>query len=112
MSEAGQLVHTLEFTKATRKTTFNGFNIETGDVLGLFDDEIVSVGGEYFEVVLATLAGIEFNGWDIITIYYGQDGSREQADQLAAEIEVHYPAVEVEVYFGGQPHYYYIISLE
>jgi dihydroxyacetone kinase-like predicted kinase len=112
MSEAGKLVHTLEFTKATRKTSYNGFDIEAGDVLGLFDDEVVSVGGEYREVVLAALARVESNGWDIITIYYGQDGSRYQADQLAAEVEVHYPAVEVEVYFGGQPHYYYIISLE
>lgn len=112
MLAAAQQVHTVEITRAVRETHFNGFQIKSGDVMGLFDDELVSVGQEYDEVALEVLAKVNTETHELVTIYFGQDSSLAQAQTLVAKIKDQYPELEVEAHEGGQPFYYYIISLE
>ncbi len=112
MWAAAQQVHTVEITRAARETQVNGFQIKSGDVLGLFNDELVSVGQAYDEVALEVLAKLNTAAHELITIYFGQDSSAAQALALAAKIRTQYPGLEVEAHEGGQPFYYYIISLE
>jgi dihydroxyacetone kinase-like predicted kinase len=129
MAEAAQKVDTIEITRSVRDTVFNGFCINTGDVIGLLNDNLVSVGQDYDEVTLNVLAGLG-NGaghlsqagalgldgsareYELVTIYFGKDCPDRQARSLAHKISEVCPGVAVEVHQGGQPHYHYILSLE
>jgi hypothetical protein len=112
MHAAAAQVQTIEVARAVTDRTFNGFNIKPGDVMGLFNDELMSVGQDYEGPVLDILARIQMEAYEIATIYYGCDCSHSQADGLAREISGRFPDLEIEVHSGGQPHYDYIISLE
>jgi hypothetical protein len=112
MLQAAQQVHTIEITQAARETSFSGFEIKAGDVMGLFDDELVSVGTAHEQVALEVLAKVDSTPYEVVTIYFGQDSCAEQAQALAQSISARYPEVELEVHEGGQPYYNYIISLE
>ena len=90
----------------------NGLNIKAGDVIGLLDEELVSVGLDEVEVVLDILTRLDLETYEILTIYYGQVSSRQLTEILAEEISKHYPGLEIETHRGGQPYYQYIISLE
>lgn len=112
MFKAAQQVQTVEITQAVRDTTFNGFQIKSGDIMGLLNDELVGVGQDYDEVTLEVLAEVEADAHEVITIYFGQECSAVQAEALAAKIKTLYPELEIEVHAGEQPYYHYIISLE
>ena len=112
MFDAAQQVRTIEVTRIVRDSKFNGFNMKSGDVIGLLDNELVSTGQDYDSVSLDVLSRIEIEAYEIVTVYFGQDSSPEQADALTHKITKLYPDLEVEVHEGGQPHYQYIISLE
>lgn len=112
MQAAASQVQTIEVTRAVTDRTFNGFNIKPGDIMGLFNDELLSVGQDCEGPVLDILARVQMEAYEIATIYFGGDRSRGQADILAREISGRYPDLEIEVHSGGQPHYDYIISLE
>lgn len=112
MLEAAQQVVTIEVTQAVRDTRYNGFRVKTGDVIGLFNSELVSVGQDEHQVVLDILSKIDIDPFEIVTIYFGQNNSQSQAESLADKIKGLCPDMEVEVHDGGQPHYHYIISLE
>ena len=112
MLRAAQQVQTVEITQAVRDTTLSGFQIKSGDVMGLVNDELVSVGQDYDDVALDVLAKVETETHEVITIYFGQESSAAQAEVLADNIKILHPELEVEVHDGGQPYYHYIISLE
>ncbi len=112
MLQAARQVQTVEITQAVRDTNLNGFQIRPGDVMGLFNDELVSVGQNDDEVALGVLAKVNAFEHELLTVYFGQDSSAEQADILADKIRANYPHLEVEIHEGGQPYYTYIISLE
>jgi len=112
MLRAAQEVQTVEITQAVRDTTLSGFQIKSGDVMGLVNDELVSVGQDYDDVALDVLAKVETETHEVITIYFGQESSVAQAEVLADKIKMLHPKLEVEVHDGGQPYYHYIISLE
>jgi len=112
MLEAAQQVQTLEITRAVRDTTLSGFQIKSGDVMGLLNDELVSVGRDYDKVTLDVLEKVEAGDCEVITLYFGQECNPAQASAMADKIKALYPELEVEVHDGGQPYYYYIISLE
>ncbi len=112
MLEAAQQVQTVEITQAVRETTFSGFQIKSGDVMGLFNDELVSVGQNSDDVALDVLAKVNVADHELLTLYFGQDSSAEQAETLADKIRANYPNLEIEIHDGGQPYYTYIISLE
>ncbi|MFC1974875.1 DAK2 domain-containing protein [Chloroflexota bacterium] len=112
MSAAARQVQTIEVTQVVRDSDFNGFNIKTGDVIGLLDNQLVSAGQDYDDVSLDVFSQMDIDAYEIVTIYFGQDSSSGQANALARKISELYPDLEVEVHEGGQPHYQYIISLE
>jgi hypothetical protein len=112
MLGAAQQVQTVEITQAVRDTTLSGFQIKFGDVMGLVNDELVSVGQDYDDVALDVLAKVEMETHEVITIYFGQESSAAQAEALADKFKILHPELEVEVHDGGQPYYHYIISLE
>jgi hypothetical protein len=95
-----------------RDTAVGRFQIKSGDVMGLVNDELMSVGQTYDEVTLGVLGKIDMAQGEIMTIYFGQDSSAEQAEALAGKIKALYPELEIEVHEGGQPYYPYILSLE
>ncbi|MBE7549631.1 MAG: DAK2 domain-containing protein [Anaerolineales bacterium] len=112
MLSAARQVQTVEITRAVRDTSLSGFHIKLGDVMGLLNDELVSVGQDDDEVTLDVLAKVEAGTHEIITIYFGQECLAARAGTLAEKIRALYPELEVEVHDGGQPYYHYIISLE
>jgi len=112
MLDAAQQVRAFEIIQAVRDATMNGFKVKRGDLMGLFDNRLISVGQRDDEVVLAGLAQIEVNDYELMTIYSGQASSPVQANTLGGKINALYPNIEVEVHEGGQPDSHYIISLE
>lgn len=112
MEEAISKVHTGQITYAVRDTRLDDKEIHEGDIMGIGDKGILAVGGNKEEVAEATIAAMMSDEAEVISIYYGADISEESAEALAASVEELYPDCEVEINRGGQPIYYYIISVE
>lgn len=112
MIEAAGQVQTGEVTIATRDATLNGLSVRQGQVIGIHDGQLAVKGETVEAVVEALLERMEAAALEIITLYYGADISRDEAEALAARLQDRYPEQEFEVVEGGQPHYFYIISAE
>jgi len=111
METAKATVRTIEATKAVRKARFGGLVMAKGQSICFLDGELVAVGDSTPQVVSEVLDQIDLDGSDIITIFYGSDTSGTEAEQLAAALRQKYHTLEVEVLYGGQPHYNYIVSV-
>lgn len=105
-------VKTIQITYAVRNTTFNDLEIEKDDYLAVADGEIKDVGKNQHEVVLTAIERTLTEDSEILSIYYGSDVTEEEAEVLSEAIEARFPDMEVDVFYGGQPVYYYVISLE
>ncbi len=101
-----------EVTYAVRDTRYNGLEISTGDILGLSNGEIIKVGKHPDEVLQALIDSIVEDGDEVITLLYGEGIDGEQANRIGKIIGSKYPDMEIEVRYGGQPLYYYIVSIE
>lgn len=112
MKDASQCVRTGEITYAVRNTTIDGHAIEKDDIMALGDDGLLAVAKEKDQAVLGALKAMVNDESEIITIYYGQDIPEEEAEAVAARIRKAYPQVETELQYGGQPIYYYFLSVE
>ncbi len=112
MKDASQCVRTGEITYAVRNTTIDGHAIEKDDIMALGDDGLLAVAKEKDQAVLEAVKAMVNDESEIITIYYGQDIPEEEAEALAARIRKAYPQVETELPYGGQPIYYYFLSVE
>ncbi len=112
MARAASEIQTVEVTRAVRSTQINGIEVTEGDVIGLFNDQLVAAGQDYTTVVLDVLSQVAVEDYEIATIYFGQDATQEEAEALADQITQTYPDLEIEVHEGGQAHYRYILSLE
>lgn len=114
MSQAMEMVKTIEITRAVRKTQLEGIKVNKNQFIALLDDEeLVAAGDELEEVVFAAVgkAGIQEAG--VVTVYYGAKTTVDQAEKVAQEFRGRFPALQaVDVVYGGQPHYNYIISVE
>ena len=111
-SEMGN-VKTGQVTYAVRDTEIDDKKIAQGDYMGIGDTGILSVGKEMKDVTLEMIAEmVEEDSDELISIYYGEDISEEDATALSEEIEEKYPDLDVELQYGGQPIYYYIVSVE
>jgi len=111
MTEALEAVKTVEVTYAVRDTSMNGKEIHVNDIMGICGKEIVAVGEEVEETSFNTVKEIAEDA-EMISIYYGEDINESDAEALKARIEAEFTDAEVAVYYGGQPVYYYIISVE
>lgn len=112
MVKALSNVDTVQITYSVRDSRFNDLDIKKDDIMGIFNGEINTVGSDVLEVALDVLDNTFGEDKEILTIYYGDDVTEEEADKLASLIEERYPDIDIEVYYGGQPLYYYIFSIE
>ena len=112
MMEAAQEVITGEVTWATRDVALNGIKVREGDAIGLLDGELVVDANSFEEVVRWLLAEADLDGRELVTLYYGEQVTEAEAQELRDQLMEDYPDLEFEVLEGGQPHYPYIISIE
>lgn len=112
MQEEIANVKTGQITYAVRDTCIDEKTIQQGDIMGIGDKGILWVGKELAEVARETVAAMVDWHSEIISIYYGEEVKEEDAAALAEELEGMFPDLDVEVNSGGQPIYYYIISVE
>lgn len=100
-----------QVTYAVRNTKLYGFDLKVGDIMGLDNKKILSVGKDVSEVTLKLIEKLRSDE-EMITLYYGKDVKEEEAEALASVIAEQYPDCDVEIHYGGQPIYYYYIALE
>lgn len=105
-------VKTGQVTYAVRDTEIDGKTIKQNDFMGIGDKSILSVGTDLRATALEMVDAMVDEDSAIVSIYFGSDSDEDSANELAAAIEEKYPDVEVEVNDGGQPIYYYVISVE
>ena len=111
LAEIGN-VKTGQVTYAVRDTEIDGKTIKQDDYMGIGDSSILSVGQDLKATTLEMVDAMVDEDSAIVSIYYGTDASEEAAEEIGAVIEEKYPDVEVEINAGGQPIYYYVISVE
>ena len=105
-------VKTVQVTYSVRDSKFNGLEINKDDIIGICDGDIVMVGNDISSVAIDTLKETITDDHEILTIYYGDEISEDAANQISSLVEEEYPDLDVELYYGGQPLYYYIFSIE
>ena len=112
MTRAAGEVHTGEVTTATRDVELGGVAVSEGQLIGLHDGELVTSGDSSGEVVLKLLDRMNASELEIVTLYYGAEISDADAQELVDQLQAEYPDLEFEAVEGGQPHYFYLVSVE
>lgn len=112
MMEAMKNVKTGQITYAVRDTKNDDKEIRQGDIMGIGDHGILAVGKEIEDTAVAMVQEMADEDSEIISVYYGADVTAEDAEQFAARLEELYPDFDVELNEGGQPIYYYVVSVE
>ncbi len=105
-------VKTGQVTYAVRDTSIDGMEIKQGNIMGLDDSTIRAVGDSIADTAFELIENLMDEDSELITLYYGEETSEEEANALAERIMEAYPDAEVEVHSGNQPIYYYIMSVE
>ena len=112
MKEEMTRVKTGQVTYAVRDTSLNGVEIKQGNIMGIGDAGILSVGEDIEDTAFAMVEELMDDDSELISIYYGEEIEEDTANVLADRIMEAYPDVDVELHFGGQPVYYYVVSVE
>ena len=112
MTEEMGNVRTAQITYAVRTTNIDGIDIEEGDIMALGDHGILAVGKSVDGVALDAMKEMLDEESELVTIYYGADVSEHEAKVLEEQAQEQYPDKEIELQYGGQPIYYYLISAE
>jgi len=112
MEEAAQHVKTGTVTYAVRDSEYNGVQIHKGDIIGMHNGQIEYSGSSVHDVVMEMMKAVVGEDDELITVYYGADTTEEDAQAMTAEIAAAYPNCDVDCLRGGQPLYYYLISVE
>ncbi len=112
MQEAFGEVAYGEVTYAVRNTNLDGFELQEGDIIGITGKKIVSKGAEVDAVTLEVIENLVDEDKSVITLYYGEGVTEEQSNNLKDLLADKYDECDVEVYEGGQNHYFYLISVE
>lgn len=112
MQEENLKIKTGQVTYAVRDTNANGIDIKTGDYIGISDSSIVCAEKDVDITTMKLLSDMVDDDSYIITIYYGEDVSEDEAEKLKSQVEKKYNDLDVEFIYGGQPVYKYIISVE
>ena len=99
-------------TYAVRATSIDGFKLKEGDIIGLGEKNIIAKGEDVNKTTLTTIEKLMKDNAATLTLFYGNDVSQETADKLVETLSEKYPNIEVECHSGGQPLYYYLISIE
>ena len=112
MEDAITAVKSGQVTYAVRDTSIDGKEIKTGDYMGIDDVGIQAVGQDITEVVKDLIGAMADEDSELLSIYYGSDVEEEKANALVEAVQAAYPDFEVEAHAGGQPIYYYVLSVE
>ena len=112
MLEAIQNVKTGQVTYAVRDTKIDDKEIHEGDIMGIGDAGIIAVGTDIQNTAKEMLAAMVDEDSELISLYYGEEISSEDAESFAAEIAELYPDMDIDAQFGGQPIYYYVMAVE
>ena len=105
-------VKTLSVTYAVRDTNIDGFEIANGDIMGIGDVGMLAVGKSKEDTTIEALEKLIDENSELVTVYYGEDISEEEANTLVDKIESKFEGIELDLQYGGQAVYYYIISVE
>lgn len=101
-----------QVTYAVRDTKIDDKEIHEGDIMGIGDAGIISVGTSVEETTKDMLSQLVDEDSELISLYYGEDVNEEDAENFGAQIEELYPQLDVDIHFGGQPIYYYVLAVE
>lgn len=101
-----------QVTNAVRNTNLDGFEISEGDIIGLDGKLIIADSKSVEETSLAVIEKLVDEWSEVITLYYGEGVSKEDVEKLTAKLKEKYDGFDIVSYYGGQPHYYYLISVE
>lgn len=112
MNEAAQRVRTGMITYAVRDSEFEDMHITEGDIIGLHNGAVSVRSNDIHEVAIQLIKSIVCEDDSLITVYYGADTKQADAEALGSELQEMYPDCDVEVMYGGQPLYYYLLSVE
>ena len=112
MSEELANVKTGQVTYAVRDTVIDDKEIKQGDFMGIGDKSILAVGQELDATAKAMIEDMVDEESGIISVYYGEEVTEEQATAFGESLQTAFPEIEIEVQFGGQPIYYYVVSVE
>ncbi len=112
MIEEMAKVKTGQVTYAVRDTSLDGFEIKEGDIMGIGDKAILAAGKDTEQTALAMLEAMVDDESELISIYYGQEIEESAAEKLLEKAQAQHPDVDIELHFGGQPIYYYVVSVE
>ena len=112
MNDAVAAVVSIEVTRAIRDTTVEGTPVSEGDYMGLVEGKLSILEDSAEAALLSTLAGVGLSDDHIVTVYWGADTDEETTQALAEKIEEQTPGIQVDLVFGGQPHYPYLASVE
>jgi DAK2 domain fusion protein YloV len=113
-----EMIHSLDnikagsLTYAVRSTDFGNIKVEKGDIIGLDDKKILAKGNNIDDTLIELITLMREESHEIITLYFGQDVTEEQAAALDKKIAEKFPDCDVDYHYGGQPIYYYLVSLE
>src|SRR5579885_3057467 len=112
MTQAAQNIQTAEITTAVRSVQIGSVRVREGDYIGLVNGNLAVAGQHLPQVIADTLQRMQIDRYEILTLYYGEGVTAQQAQETARCIKERYSHLEIEVVNGGQPHYAYIISAE
>lgn len=111
MKAASSNIKSAEITHAVRSTRMNGFSVKEGDIIGIYKKNIVAKSNSIEDTALSTAKKIAEDA-EVLTVYYGENVTEQDAEKLTSQLAEVYPELEIASYYGGQPHYYYILAAE
>jgi len=112
MSEEMMKVKSGQVTYAVRDTSIDGKEIKQGNIMGIGDKTIMAVGADVKDTTLELIRNLANDESELISLYYGNEVSESDASELAEQVMELYPDLDVEIHYGGQPIYYYVLSVE
>jgi DAK2 domain fusion protein YloV len=112
MAEAMSKVKTGEVTMAVRDVKNEGVNVKKGDIIALYDGRIRAATRSCEEAILSLIRQMAEDGGELATLFYGKDVEKKAAETLTEKLREEFPDIDFELYYGGQPHYFYILSVE
>ncbi len=112
MMEEMNRVKTGQVTYAVRDTNIDGKEIKQGNIMGIGDKTILSVGNDIKTTTIELIESLVDDESELISLYYGAEVTEEDANEIADQITTKYPMIDIEVHMGGQPIYYYVLSVE
>ncbi len=112
MGRALSEVVTIEVTRAVRDSTIGGVDVVEGQIIGLVDGDLTVASNSPEETLRLSLESAGLCEDMLVTLYLGEDGNQDEADTLVGQLEAQVPGVQIEMVYGGQPHYHYLASIE